>query len=174
MSLSMRIAPHLPYLRRFSRAVTGSQTSGDAYVAATLEALIADTSIFPDATNDKIALYRLFSALFSSSAISIPEPASTFAWEQRRGPLDEGRRQREVARQGGGEFPPGREQGVQPPHRLGHALHEPAFPDAVRAEHDPAGRGGPQQAAEHHGGERQVLQPAPWRAGPSEVPVRCL
>ena len=42
MSLSTRIAPHLPYLRRFSRAVTGSQTSGDAYVAATLEALIAD------------------------------------------------------------------------------------------------------------------------------------
>lgn len=83
MSLSMRIAPHLPYLRRFSRAVTGSQTSGDAYVAATLEALIADTSIFPSATNDKIALYQLFSALFSSSAVRIPEPATTFAWEQR-------------------------------------------------------------------------------------------
>jgi DNA-directed RNA polymerase specialized sigma24 family protein len=83
MSLSMRIAPHLPYLRRFSRAVTGSQTSGDAYVAATLEALIADTSIFPTASNDRIALYKLFSALFSSSAIRIPEPASTFAWEQR-------------------------------------------------------------------------------------------
>jgi DNA-directed RNA polymerase specialized sigma24 family protein len=83
MSLSMRIAPHLPYLRRFSRAVTGSQTSGDAYVAATLEALIADTSIFPGASNDKIALYKLFSALFSSSAIRIPEPATTFAWEQR-------------------------------------------------------------------------------------------
>ena len=28
MTLSTRIAPHLPYLRRFSRAVTGSQTSG--------------------------------------------------------------------------------------------------------------------------------------------------
>jgi DNA-directed RNA polymerase specialized sigma24 family protein len=83
MSLSMRIAPHLPYLRRFSRAVTGSQTSGDAYVAATLEALIADTSIFPEATNDKIAIYKLFSALFSSSAIRIPEPATTFAWEKR-------------------------------------------------------------------------------------------
>ena len=83
MSLSMRIAPHLPYLRRFSRAVTGSQTSGDAYVAATLEALIADTSIFPEATNDKIAVYKLFSALFSSSAVRIPEPSSTFAWEKR-------------------------------------------------------------------------------------------
>ena len=68
MSLVEQLGPHLPYLRRFSRAVTGSQTSGDAYVAATLEALIADTSIFPEATNDKIAIYKLFSALFSSSA----------------------------------------------------------------------------------------------------------
>jgi len=83
MTLSMRIAPHLPYLRRFSRATTGSQTSGDAYVAATLEALIADVSIFPEASSDRIALYKLFSALFSSSAVKIPEPASTFSWEQR-------------------------------------------------------------------------------------------
>ena len=83
MTLSMRIAPHLPYLRRFSRATTGSQTSGDAYVAATLEALIADVSIFPQASSDRIALYRLFSALFSSTAVRIPEPASKFAWEQR-------------------------------------------------------------------------------------------
>jgi len=36
MTLSTRIAPHLPYLRRFSRALTGSQASGDAYVAAAL------------------------------------------------------------------------------------------------------------------------------------------
>ena len=83
MSLSTRIAPHLPYLRRFSRAVTGSQTSGDAYVAATLEALIADISLFPEASNDRIALYKLFSALFSSSAVQVPEPISSYAWEQR-------------------------------------------------------------------------------------------
>jgi DNA-directed RNA polymerase specialized sigma24 family protein len=83
MTLSMRIAPHLPYLRRFSRAVTGSQTSGDAYVAATLEALIADTSIFPEASSDRIALYALFSRLFTSSSIHVPAPISGFAWEQR-------------------------------------------------------------------------------------------
>jgi DNA-directed RNA polymerase specialized sigma24 family protein len=83
MTLSTRIAPHLPYLRRFSRAVTGSQTSGDAYVAATLEALIADISLFPEASNDRIALYKLFSALFSSSAVKVPHPVSSYAWEQR-------------------------------------------------------------------------------------------
>lgn len=83
MTLSTRIAPHLPYLRRFSRAVTGSQTSGDAYVAAALEALIADVSIFPDASSDRIALYKLFSKLFSSSAVRIPSPQPHFVWEQR-------------------------------------------------------------------------------------------
>ncbi|MEO5806364.1 response regulator [Devosia sp.] len=83
MSLSMRIAPHLPYLRRFSRATTGSQTSGDAYVAAVLEALIADVSLFPEASNDRIALYKLFSTIFSTTSIRVPEPISNFSWEQR-------------------------------------------------------------------------------------------
>jgi len=83
MSLSTRIAPHLPYLRRFARAVTGSQTSGDAYVAAALEALIADLSIFPEASSDRIALYKLFSTMFSSSAVKVPDPVSTFPWESR-------------------------------------------------------------------------------------------
>lgn len=83
MTLSTRIAPHLPYLRRFSRAVSGSQPSGDAYVAAALEALIADVSLFPEASSDRIALYKLFSALFSSTAVQVPQPASGFDWEKR-------------------------------------------------------------------------------------------
>ncbi len=82
MTLSTRIAPHLPYLRRFSRALTGSQASGDAYVAATLEALIADISIFPQASADRIALYRLFCNLYKTASVQIPEPASEFAWEK--------------------------------------------------------------------------------------------
>ena len=42
MSLATAIKPHLPYLRRFSRALTGGQQSGDAYVAMLLETLVAD------------------------------------------------------------------------------------------------------------------------------------
>ena len=42
MSISQAIAPHLPQLRRFARALTGSQKGGDAYVVETLEALVAD------------------------------------------------------------------------------------------------------------------------------------
>ncbi|KQY15248.1 response regulator [Rhizobium sp. Root482] len=83
MSLSTRIAPFLPYLRRYSRALTGSQTSGDAYVAAVLEALIADVSIFPEASNDRVALFQLYTKLFGSSSVLIPEPVSPFAWEKR-------------------------------------------------------------------------------------------
>ena len=83
MTLSTRIAPHLPYLRRYSRALTGTQTSGDAYVAAVLEAIITDISIFPDTADDRVALYKLFTSLFGSVTVQIPEPASPYAWEQR-------------------------------------------------------------------------------------------
>ncbi|MBE7184799.1 MAG: response regulator [Methylobacterium mesophilicum] len=83
MSLSATIAPHLPFLRRFSRAVSGSQASGDALVAAMLEALIADTSIFPKASSDRIALYKVFAKLFTSVAIRVPQEAPTSIWEQR-------------------------------------------------------------------------------------------
>ncbi len=83
MSLSATIAPHLPYLRRFSRAVSGSQASGDAYVAAVLEAIIADVSIFPRASSDRVALYRIFTKLFSSIELRMPQEQPSSAWERR-------------------------------------------------------------------------------------------
>src|SRR5690606_41092649 len=83
MSLSARIAPHLPFLRRFSRAVTGSQTSGDALVAATLEAIIADVSVFPELSSDRIALYRIFTRLFTSVSVRVPEGEAVAGWESR-------------------------------------------------------------------------------------------
>ena len=70
MSLSTRIAAFLPYLRRFARAVTGSQTTGDAYVTALLEAMIEDVSIFPDHGKDRVQLYKLFIELFDKLNIS--------------------------------------------------------------------------------------------------------
>ena len=84
MSLTTRIASHLPYLRRYARAVTGSQASGDAYVAAALEALIADLTIFPKASSDRVSLYKLFVSLTGSLKIEIPSVEdSPFAWERR-------------------------------------------------------------------------------------------
>ena len=83
MSLSATIAPHLPFLRRFSRAVSGSQESGDALVAAMLEAIIADIDIFPEASSDRIALYKVFAKLFTSVAIRVPQEQAQSPWEQR-------------------------------------------------------------------------------------------
>jgi DNA-directed RNA polymerase specialized sigma24 family protein len=83
MSLSTRIAPHLAYLRRYSRAITGSQTSGDAYVAAMLETLIADISVFPAASSDRIAVFKLYGRCFSDLQIAVEPSTSPFAWEQR-------------------------------------------------------------------------------------------
>ena len=83
MSLSMRIAGHLPYLRRYARAVSGSQSSGDAFVAAVLEALISDVSIFPNTRSDRVSLYKLFAGLFGSITVKITEVNSPYAWEQR-------------------------------------------------------------------------------------------
>jgi len=83
MSLTARVAIHLPLLRRFARAVTGSQTSGDAYVAAMLESLIADISIMPKEDDDKVAVYKLFISVFDRLDVT-PKPIDTpFAWEKR-------------------------------------------------------------------------------------------
>ena len=48
-----------------------------------LEALIADSSIFPKASNDRIALYKVFAKLFSSIAIRVPQETPSSIWEQR-------------------------------------------------------------------------------------------
>ena len=58
MSVAEKVTAHLPYLRRFARAVTGSQKSGDAYVVSTLEAMLADPAIFSDDLAPRVALYR--------------------------------------------------------------------------------------------------------------------
>ena len=73
------IAPHLVYLRRFARALTGSQDSGDAYTAATLEAIIADRGAFETKLPAKVALFRAFHAVWSSAGSlggSVPDGVS--------------------------------------------------------------------------------------------------
>ena len=47
MSVSQAIGAQIPHLRRFARALAGSQEGGDAYVAEALEAVIADPSLIP-------------------------------------------------------------------------------------------------------------------------------
>ena len=71
MTIAAEIAPHLPYLRRFARALAGTQASGDSYVVATLEALVADPSTFPREVPARIGLYRIFLKLWSSMPVNM-------------------------------------------------------------------------------------------------------
>ncbi len=69
MSLGQQLHPHLPFLRRYARALTGSQSHGDAYVRATLEAIVAAPDEFPADVDARLGLYKIFHAIWSSSHI---------------------------------------------------------------------------------------------------------
>jgi CheY-like chemotaxis protein len=55
-------------LRRYARALAGTQASGDAYVRANLEALLAYPAALADGDSPRLALYRLFHVIWSSVA----------------------------------------------------------------------------------------------------------
>jgi CheY-like chemotaxis protein len=66
MSISTAIAPHLPYLRRFARALAGSQTAGDAYAVAALQALVDEPSLLIDKDDLRVSLYHLLLKVWST------------------------------------------------------------------------------------------------------------
>jgi CheY-like chemotaxis protein len=76
MSMSRTLAPHLPYLRRYARALTGSQESGDAYVRAALTALLAGEQALGDDLPPRVALYRLFHRIWSSAGAGLETPGT--------------------------------------------------------------------------------------------------
>ncbi|MGX1100358.1 response regulator [Amorphus sp. MBR-141] len=59
-SVAELIAPHLPSLRRFSRAVHGSRSAGDERVADCLRFLIERPSAYDPSGNALISLFRLY------------------------------------------------------------------------------------------------------------------
>jgi DNA-directed RNA polymerase specialized sigma24 family protein len=67
MPLLTKLAPHLPYLRRYARALTGDQATGDQYVRVTLEALAAGERALDDAVPPRVGLYQVFHAIWFSS-----------------------------------------------------------------------------------------------------------
>ena len=73
MSKADQIAPHLPYLRRYARALTGSQESGDNYVLSVLEALVEDPSGDVLGTDAKVGLYRAFNRIWQSLAVNVED-----------------------------------------------------------------------------------------------------
>lgn len=75
--LSDVIAGHLPYLRRYARALTGSQRSGDTYAIAALEAVLADPSVMKAASDAKVALFHVFHLVWASSGAPVGEADTT-------------------------------------------------------------------------------------------------
>ncbi|HWI86637.1 MAG TPA: response regulator [Sphingomonas sp.] len=67
MSLGQDLAPHLPFLRRYARALTGNQSHGDAYVRTALEAIVAAPGEFPRDVDVRLGLYRTFQRIWQST-----------------------------------------------------------------------------------------------------------
>jgi DNA-directed RNA polymerase specialized sigma24 family protein len=74
VSVSAAIVPQMPYLRRFARALTGSQSSGDAYAAATLEAMLAGRAALTDDLDPRPGLYRILLKIWSSVPLNLANP----------------------------------------------------------------------------------------------------
>jgi CheY-like chemotaxis protein/DNA-directed RNA polymerase specialized sigma24 family protein len=77
MSVSHDIVRLLPYLRRYARALTGSQETGDQYVRLCLEAILAEPERIKSASDLRVELFAVFHDAWDivDSAIPLPEGA---------------------------------------------------------------------------------------------------
>ncbi len=73
------VADALPFLRRYARALTGSQKTGDSFAAATLEAILADRSVLEAADSPKVSLFHAFHMVWSSAGAPLGEPDSALS-----------------------------------------------------------------------------------------------
>jgi CheY-like chemotaxis protein len=70
MSTAETLSHDLPKLRRYARALSGTQASGDAYVEATLEALVEDPAVLEGPFGGRVALYKAFSRIWNSVGVN--------------------------------------------------------------------------------------------------------
>ena len=71
MGLLERLAPHLPYVRRYARALTGDQSAGDAYVRASLQALADGEAQLPPHLTPRVALYHVFHVIWGGTGAKL-------------------------------------------------------------------------------------------------------
>ena len=79
MSFVETYGPHLPYLRRFARALTGNQKDGDTYVRTALQALASGEAEVDDSLPPKLALYQMFLGIWGSTGARLETPAAPVA-----------------------------------------------------------------------------------------------
>jgi DNA-directed RNA polymerase specialized sigma24 family protein/CheY-like chemotaxis protein len=68
LPLGKELAHHLPFLRRYARALTGSQAKGDDVVKRTLDMIVADQGNFPRDIDLRLALYASFLDVWENEA----------------------------------------------------------------------------------------------------------
>jgi DNA-directed RNA polymerase specialized sigma24 family protein/CheY-like chemotaxis protein len=75
-SLAEALAQDLPYVRRYARALTGDQATGDRYVRAALEAIVQGDQTLEPTFSPRVALYRVFEAIWitSGALLETPQP----------------------------------------------------------------------------------------------------
>ncbi len=77
--LRATMGPYLPYLRRYGRALTGSQRTGDAFVRAALEALLQAPDQIDTNRSARVELFRLFHAFWGPFADGVDSGLPAFA-----------------------------------------------------------------------------------------------
>lgn len=73
------VTKNLPYLRRYGRALTGNQTSGDRFAAATLEIILEDMAVVSAAADPRAALFHAFHIVWKSAGAPVGAPDSAYA-----------------------------------------------------------------------------------------------
>ena len=73
IDIASTVAQQLPYLRRYARALTGSQDTGDRYAEATLMAILEDRSTWDPDLPAKAALFRVFNTIWASSGSPVED-----------------------------------------------------------------------------------------------------
>lgn len=83
MTLRAILGPELPYLRRYARAITGSQALGDAAVREVLEALLHSPGEFDAARAPRVELYRIFHKLWQPAGDGLASARPTARLDER-------------------------------------------------------------------------------------------
>ena len=73
MNIAQDVGQNLPYLRRYARALTGSQQHGDAFVRAALEALVAEPTLLEGTPCPRVGLYQVFHSIWDNAHIETAE-----------------------------------------------------------------------------------------------------
>ena len=71
MAFSDLIAKQLPYLRRYARILTGSQSLGDGFVRELLEAALVDQGLRSQISETRVGLFSAFSKIYTAAGAEL-------------------------------------------------------------------------------------------------------